>query len=681
MRAFRVRFVPQVRQVFSALAALLVAGALSAASLSAQNVDWAHWGNEMSATRSSPLDQINADNFENLQVAWTWRADNFGPSVDFINRAIPIYVNGKVYTHAGRRRTVAAIDPVTGETLWTFREPHTERWERSTRQNWGKGVAYGEIDGRGVIYMTSPGYFLHALDADTGLPLEGFGHPIDVPGFGEYGAVDMLRYVDRVGDYDPYFGPDPADGFITTSTPPMVVDGVVIVGSAFSDGGAPATTRNENLPGDILAFDARTGALKWKFHTIPRPGEFGHDTWGDGSWEYTGATAAWAPISADPELGLVFMATETPTNDYYGGHRPGDNLFGNSVLALDIQTGERRWHYQLVRNDIWDWDLPFAPMLVDLNVNGQQVPSLVQITKHTMGFAFNRVTGEPVHPIELRPVPPSPVPGEQASPVQPFPVRPAAWEIQGISEDDLIDFTPELRRMALEAVEGYHLGPMFTPHFHRGNDIAPKGSITCPSATGGTNISGGAALDAQTGIMYVSSVKRCSVRLLYPGTDLDDGSEGRIGRTIADWQRGETAFPNLNGLPILKPPYGRITAIDMNTGETLWWIPNGDTPENIKNHPLLAGVDLPNTGQSAHAHPLVTGTLMIYGEGRGGRPYLHAVDKLTGETLASIELPASTSSQPITYMHEGVQYLLLSVAGGGHPASHVALRLPDNPVQ
>jgi glucose dehydrogenase len=357
---------------------------------------------------------------------------------------------------------VAAIDPATGETLWTFREPHTHRWEQSTRQNWGKGVAYGEVDGRGVIYMTSPAYFLHALDAETGLPLEGFGKRVPVEGFGEWGTVDMLLHNERAQPSDPYYGSPPELGYLTTSSPPIVVGDVVVVGSALQDGGAPATTRNEQIPGDILAFDARTGELRWKFHVIPRPGEFGHETWENDAWAWSGNTTAWAPLSADPELGLVYLALETPSNDYYGGFRPGDNLFGNSILALDAQTGERRWHFQIIKHDIWDWDLPFPPMLVDLTVDGQTVPAAVQITKHALGFTFNRITGEPIHPIVELPVPPSPVPGEQASPVQPFPTVPAAWEINGITEDDLIDFTPELRRMALEAVEGYHPGPRRT---------------------------------------------------------------------------------------------------------------------------------------------------------------------------------------------------------------------------
>jgi glucose dehydrogenase len=643
---------------------------------------------DIGSTRYSPLEQINAENFEDLQVAWTWRGDNFGSRVDFILRATPLYVNGKLYAHAGNRRTVVSIDPETGETLWTYREPHTGRWEDSSRQNWGKGVAYGEVDGgRGVIYTVSPGYFLHALDAETGRPLEGFGKPVPVEGFGEWGTVDLLEYNERAHPYDPYEGSDRSLGYITNSAPPMVVNGVVIVGAAMQDGGGP-TTRKEQIPGDILAFDARTGEFKWKFHMIPRPGEFGHDTWENDAWQWSGNNASWPALSADPEAGIVYLATETPTNDFYGGFRPGDNLFGNSVLALDIQTGERRWHYQLVHHDIWDWDLPVPPMLLDLTVDGQSVPAVVQVTKYANAYTFNRLTGEPIHPIVETPVPQSIVPGEKSSPTQPLPVRPAPWELQGITEDDLTDLTPELRRLAVEFAEGYLLGPMYTPPLYEGNPVAPKGSVVCPSTTGGTNATGGVAIDAETGVMFVSSVAQCEAHLLVPGHTRDDGrmdggrnNRGvRLGRTVSEWVRGTASFRGtLDGIPTLKPPYGKLTAIDMNTGETLWWIPNGQTPDRIKNHPMLAGVDIPNTGQTSQAHPLATRSLFIYGEGRGGTPWLHAVDKRTGEEVGVLELPASTSAQPMTFMHEGRQYIVVSVAGNGVPGSFVALRLPDAP--
>lgn len=649
---------------------------------SAQNVEWRYWGGDATSKRYAPLSQINAENFNQLRVAWVWRGDNFGPNVDNILRATPIYVNGKLYTVAGTRRQVVAIDPATGETLWTFREPYTPRWEASTRKNWGKGVAYGEVDGRGVIYMTSPAYFLHALDAETGRPLEGFGKPVPVPGFGEYGTVDMLEYNERAHPYDPYYGTDPTVGYITTSAPPIVAGDVVIVGSALQDGGSP-TSRIEQIPGDILAFDKRTGELRWKFHTIPRPGEYGYDTWPEGAWEWVGNAAAWAPFSVDVERGIVYIPTEAPTNDLYGGFRHGDNLFANSLVALDVNTGERLWHYQIVHHDIWDWDLPLPPILTDLVVDGDTVPAVIQVTKFANAYTFNRVTGEPIWPIIETPVPQSEVPGEKTSPTQPLPTRPAPWEIQGITEDDLIDFTPELRQLALEEMKKWKMGPLFNPAIHSTNEQGYQGALICPSLTGGTNATGGVTLDPETNIMYVSSVKQCHAGLLVPGHTVDDGTIGegtrRLGRTVSDWVRQTVGFGRIEGLPILKPPYGRITAIDMDTGETLWWIPNGDTPERIKDHPMLQGVELPNTGQEAHAHPLVTQSLLIYGEGRGGEAWLHAVDKLTGEEVGRIELPAPTSAVPMSFMHEGVQYIVVSIAGNGHPGSLVALRLPQTP--
>lgn len=638
--------------------------------------EWRYWGGDAGSTRFSPLDQIDGDNFGELEVAWIWRGDNFGPSVDFGIRSTPIYVDGKLFTVAGNRRTVAAIDPATGETLWTFREPHTKRWEDSTRQNYGKGVAYGEVDGRGVIYVATPGFFLHALDAETGRPLEGFGQRVPVEGFGEYGSVDMLA--DLGYPHDPYLGAPDSVGSITTSSPPIVVNGVVVVGSS-APTGLGGQTRIENIRGDILGYDARTGELLWKFHTIPRPGEFGHETWESDAWQYVGNVNAWAPLSADLERGIVYIPTDAPTNDVYGGHRPGDNLFSSSVIALDARTGERVWHYQTVHHDIFDYDNPLPPILFDIEVDGRTIPAVVQTTKQNFAYTFDRVSGEPVWPIVERPVPQSTVPGEQSSPTQPFPTRPAAWDIQGITEDDLIDFTPELRQAALESLKDMQMGPLFLPAVAQGNEDGYRGSMLCPSLTGGTNIMGGTVVDAESGIMYVASVKACSGNVLMPGSTRDDGAadQGIKGKTVSRYISGTGAgIPGPEGLPLLKPPYGRITAIDMNTGEHLWWIPNGTTPDRILNHPRLEGVEIGNTGQASHATALVTRSLLMYGEGRTGRPLFHAVDKITGDELGVVELPAPTTTAPMTFMHEGKQYIVTAIAGNGLPGSFVALRLP-----
>ncbi len=618
--------------------------------------EWSLWGGDAASTRYAPLDQIDAGNFESLQVAWRWQAANFGPAPDFVYRATPIYVKGRLYTVAGTRRTVASIDPATGETLWIWRMPHNPRWEASPRQNYGKSVVYEEVDGRGRIIVTTPGFFLAALDAETGRPIEGFGPD-------GTGVVDMLAYMGV--PYDPWEGPEV--GKITTSSAPIVVDGVIVVPNTGEQG--YYQIEKEDVPNHILGFDVRTGQFLWRFNVIPRPGEFGHETWEDGSWEYTGNVGSWAPISADMERGIVYLVTKAGTNDYYGGHRPGDGLFGTSILALDASSGERLWHYQLVRHDIWNYDPPHAPQLVDLTVDGQEVPAVVVVTKQSFAYLFNRVTGEPIFPFEYRDVPQSDVPGEQTSPVQPFPTLPAPFEMQGLAEDDLVDFTPELRAQALEIVSNYRIGPLFTPPALPDEDEGIIASIHCPGANGGANIPGGASVDPETGILYVASIKGCSAPRLIPGEDVP----GADMRYVTNGPGGVTGP---QGLPLWKPPYGRITAIDLNTGETLWWIPNGGTPEVIRDHPALEGVDIGVTGQRGHATTLATRSLLIYGEGRGGEPLLRAVDKRTGEEVGQIGIPAPTSTAPMTFMHEGKQYIVLSLARGGHPAEMVALTLP-----
>ena len=646
-----------------------------------ENGEWHYLGGDAAHTRYSPLDQIDASNFEDLEIAWIWRADNFGPTVDYAFKSTPSFVDGILYTVASERRQVAAIDPATGEILWTFREPNTLRFERSMRQNYGKGVTYAEVDGRGVIYITTPGFFLHALDAKTGRPLEGFGRPVPVEGFPETGVVDTLEDLVRgwlpfeeLGQpLDHYAGIPREIGMITSSAPPIVVNDVIVVGNSHEQG--YNQTRVENVPGDIMGYDARTGEFLWKFHVIPRPGEFGHDTWENNSWLTAGDVSSWAPMSADPERGLVYIPTNPPTIDFYGGFRPGDNLFGTSVIALDVQTGERVWHFQTVHHDIWNFDNPTAPILLDVTIDGEPTPILVQTTKQGWAYTFNRETGEPIWPIEERPVPQSEVPGEQLSRTQPFPTWPLAYEEQGLTEDDLIDFTPELRLDALGIIQNYRIGPIFNPPIQMGHPSGLRSFVSCPS--GATNIPGPTSADPETGILYVSSNKGCRSERLVPGGDIDEPDDiMTTGSTLSQYavlDRGDFRGPQ--GLPIHKPPYGRITAIDMNTGEHLWWIPNGNTPERIRNHPALQGVNLPNTGQTSKAITMVTKTLLVTAEGGGGEPRLHAVDKTTGERLATIDLPAAGQYGMMTYMYEGDQYIVVQT-GGRTPAALVALRLP-----
>ena len=616
--------------------------------------DWPVITGNLKGQRYSTLDQITAGNFESLGVAWSADLSEF-PSA--LARPTPIYVDGKLISVSGEKRHVYAMDPATGEKLWSWVEPETFRWEYSMRKNHGKGVAYANVDGRDIIYVVTPAFFLHALDAHTGEPIGGFGGSVPIEGFPPTGTVDLLAHLGH--EYDPYNGIPLEVGYITSSSPAIVVNGVIVVGNSAEQG--YNQTRRENVPGDILAFDARTGAFKWKFNVLPGPGEFGHETWENDAWEWTGDISSWAPLSADPELGLVYIPTNGATADFWGGFRPGDNLFSTSLIALDVQTGERVWHYQLVHHDIWNYDTSQVPVLMDVTVDGVDIPAVVQVTKQAFAYAFNRETGEPLWPIEERPVPASLIPGEQLSPTQPFPTRPAAYEMQGLSEDDLIDYTPELKQAALEALEPFHVGPMFQPPLHRDNDIGKRAAYWCPGEVGGTNIDGTPAADPETGILYVTSQKGCGSRLIVPGIERDEREEAPTGVTINDFAVGGLGGrPSVQGLAVYKPPYSKITAIDMNTGEHLWWIPVGDTPDRIKNHPLLEGIDLPNTGSGRQAAQIVTKNLLIYaGNGSDGTPMLYAVDKATGERLGAIELPVNVRYGMMTYMHEGQQYLVL----------------------
>ena len=640
--------------------------------------EWRYQSADAWGTRYSTADQINASNFNDLEEAWTWRADNFGPEEELQFKATPQYINGTLYTMAGHRRTVVAIDPETGETLWTFREPNTERWERSMRQNYGKGVAYAEIDGRGVIYYSSPAFFLHALDAETGLPLEGFGDPVPLDGFGQTGVVDMLPpllngwgpWEDWDEPYDPDHGVPRELGFITTSSPPIVVDGVVVVGNSAEQG--YLQTRIEMIPGDIQGFDARTGEHLWKFHVIPRPGEFGHDTWESDAWQWTGDISSWAPISADYERGIVYLPTNPPTVDYFGGFRPGANLYGTSTIALDVQTGERVWHFQTVHHDDWNYDLPNVPMIVDLEVDGEEIPAVIQTTKQGLIFTFNRETGEPVWPIEERPVPQTQIPGNFSYPTQPFPTRPEPQEPQGLSEDRVIDWTPELRAQALELISQYQVGGSYVPWLETGNDSEFLGNIRCD---GGLNIPNPATLDPTTAIMYVPSGPRCGGGFVMPGAESDlPDDPATTGTTISEWVAGPGGgLPRIDGLPVFKPPYRRVSAYDMNTGERIWWIPVGEVDDDIKNHPALQGVDTSMFGGGGQSIQMVAGDLLVAEWETADGPALHAYNKLTGDKVGEVPLPGPGQYGMMTYMHEGEQYISVQVQ---NPARLVTLRLP-----
>ncbi len=643
------------------------AGCAEGGGSAASHAEWKNIaGNDM-GQRYSSLDQINPENFESLEVAWVWDGSDY-PAVNA--RATPIYVGGMLISVAGEKRHTYAIDAGTGEKIWEYVEPETFRWEYSMRKNHGKGVAYGEVDGRAVVYMVSPAFFLHALWADTGEHVEGFGGPVDVAGFPESGVVDLLAGLGH--EFDPYYGIPLETGYITSSSPPIVVNGVIVVGNSAEQG--YNQSRRENVPGDILGYDARTGDFMWKFNVLPGPGEFGHETWENDAWEWTGDISSWAPLSADEERGIVYIPTNGATMDFWGGFRPGDNLFSTSLIALDVQTGERVWHYQLVHHDIWNYDTPQIPVLMDVTVDGEDVPAVVQVTKQAFAYAFNRETGEPIWPIEERPVPEGLMPGEALSPTQPFPTRPAPYDMQGLTHDDLIDFTPELREAAIEALDDYVIGPMFTPPLHRDNDLGKVASMWCPGDVGGTNIDGTPAADPETGILYVTSQKGCGSRIMVPGEERDAREPAQTGTTITKFAVGGFAgVRRVRGLPLFKPPYSRITAIDMNTGEHLWWIPVGDTPNSVLEHDALQGMEIPNTGTGRQAAQIVTNTLLMYtGEGSDGTSYLFAVDKATGERLGKVELPALPRYGMMTYMHEGRQHVVIQA-----PNTLMALRLAD----
>jgi len=670
--------------------------------------EWRTYGADLASTRYSPLDQINAQNFSNLEVAWRFRTDALGPRVENNLQVTPLMVNGRVFMTAGTRRAAVALDAASGEMLWMHSINEGERGAAAPRQLSGRGLAYWS-DGRGqerVLYVT-PGYQLVSLDAQTGSRITTFG---------KEGVVDLKLENDQQMDL--------VKGEIGLHAAPIVVGDTIVIGAAHLAGGTPRSKSNEK--GYIRGFDVRTGKRLWIFHTIPRPGEFGNDTWLNDSWSYTGNAGVWAQMSADPELGLVYLPVELPTGDYYGGHRPGNGLFGESIVALDIKTGQRKWHFQLVHHGIWDFDIPCAPILMDIVVNGKPIKAIAQPTKQNWVYVFDRTNGQPVWPIEERPVEKGEVPGEWYSPTQPFVTKPPAFDRQGVTIDDLIDFTPELRAEAIKVASRYKLGPMFTPPVVSKWE-GPLGTLTLPTATGGANWQGG-SFDPETKMMYVFSNTSIGVRGNIPSdpqrTDftwingvasdpaLGRGGAGRgqapaaaaapaapargqapagaapgAGRGAApaggggDEGGGGGGGPNVQGLPLVKPPYGRITALDLNKGEMAWQIAHGDTADNIRNHPALKGLNIPRTGRQGRIGVLTTKTLVIAGEGgmvtmADGRrgAYLRAYDKATGKDIGAVYMPAPQTGSPMTYMLNGRQYIAVSISAGGYGAELLVFR-------
>ena len=687
--------------------------------------EWRYWAGDAFSTRYSPLDQINATNFNSLAVAWQWNAGTFGP--DEYYRTTPLYANGRLFTVATTRRSVMAIDPETGETLWMYRLEEGIRWQKAARQFAGRGPSYW-ADGREErVIVVTPGYHMVSLDAKTGLP---------DPKFGKNGVVDLMDglgfalvplAVDDTGSlvisdaaparraragetWDPVkkigadgtVGIDPVNGQIAASSPAILINDVVVVGNSSIHGYYPIRVRN--IPGFIRGFDVRTGRQIWKFNLVPQPGEFGAETWENGSkigTEGVGKNDAWATYSGDPELNMVYIPVGMPLMDEYGGHRPGANLYGNSLVALDARTGVRKWHFQMVHHDIWDYDTPMAPNLMDVTVNGQRRRAISQSTKQGWLYTFDRVTGEPIWPIVETPVLQSDVPGEKSWPTQPIPSRPAPYSQQGLVESDLIDYTPAIKDSALAMARRCRMGPYFIPAVL--SDGSSATGVRCswyaPGASGGVNIDGGAAVDPETGMLYVASISGLSTITLQkdpcsefrfssprdncgllgaltpppgyaPPTERGGGFEGRGNASM------------LRGVSILKPkPYGGITAYDMNSGDKRWWIPNGGMIPTTSNDPLFAGVSLPPRAAGGQQPQVInTKTLVIYGTGRSGgvpgsKPTLFAVDKRTGAQVGAVEIPSRTTAMPMTFMHLGKQYIVFAT-GAGTTAALVAMKLP-----
>ena len=634
---------------------ILTLGAFAAASsalgqqgTSTAQGDWPNIHGSNLSTRYSPLNQITAGNFDQLELAWRFSTVNFGPSVDFTNPSTPLEIDGVLYADIGSTRNVVALDATNGQVLWLWRPQEGDRFDEAPRKGAGRGVAFYDNGDKKRVVDVTPGYQLVSLDAKTGVP---------DPNFGENGKVDLYIGV-RNGDDPRYAYPD-----IGISAPPLIMNDVIIVGAAHRTGGRPRS--KFNTKGDVRGFDVHTGDLLWTFHTIPASGEIGYESWLTGN-DITGNSGVWAAISGDPELGLVYLPIEDPTGDYYGGDRHGDNLFSSGLVAVNVNTGEREWHYQFIHHDIWDWDVPSPPIITDLP-NGRKV--VMSVTKQSWVYTFDRETGEPIWPIVERPVPAGDVPGEWYSPTQPHPTRPAPFDRQGVTEDDLIDFTPELRALALESVEDFRLSPsIFTPPSLTEATDGTRGLLSLPSSTGGSNWES-SALDPETGILYVPSRTQLQVLSLSKNPESDiDLSQGFGVRA-----------PRIQGLEIIKPPYGRITAIDMNSGDHLWMIANADTPDRLTNHPLLEGVDLPRTGIPTRSGILVTGSLLLQAEGTGAAgasPIFRAIDKQTGEIVGTLDLPLNQTGLPFTYEHDGKQYISMFVGGGGTPAELVSYALP-----
>src|SRR5215510_9958791 len=668
---------------------------------STKNGDWPHYTGDLTGARYSPLDQINAENFNKLEVAWRFKTDNMGTRPEFKLEGTPLMVKGVIYATGGTRRSVVALDAKTGELIWVHAEREGARAVNAPRQLSGRGLSYW-TDGRNderILYVTT-GYRLVALNAKTGTRISSFGKD---------GIVDM-KVGAVIGKGEQI---DLETGEIGLHSTPTVAKDVVIVGSSFREG--LTVKSHNNTKGLVRAWDVRSGKLLWTFNTIPRPGEFGADSWEKESWAINGNTGVWSQITVDEDLGLVYLPVEDPTSDLYGGHRPGNNLFGASIVCPDLKTGQRKWHYQIVHHPRWDYDMPAAPLLADIVVDGKPVKAVAQATKQGILYVFDRVTGKPVWPIEERPVPQTDVPGEKTSPTQPFPTRPPAYSRNGVLESDLIDFTPDLKAAGLEAAKRYRLGPVFLPPLVSKLE-GPIAALTSGTLSGGVNWPG-SAYDPELHAFFTHACNACiaPLGLVAPPKEFSDldyvmGTAGATFRPIVGGGEGEAADAprparpatppppptppppaggggfgaTVQGLSIVKPPYGVVVGINLDKGETMWSTPHGDTPDAVRNHPALRGLNIPKTGQTGNVGVVVTKTLVVVGDPsvtttpehpRGAM--LRAYDKTSGKEVGAVWLPAPQSGSPMTYSVDGRQYIVVAVSGGNYSGEYIAFRLPQ----